>query len=139
MQKYDPTAEQEQCFQNSVKELEYVNKQLSLLIARKEELTETIIGALDHEHDGQKTYEYAEWKLEVKTPCVYSLNKKLYESCAINLPQEFNPIKESKSYSIDKRLCEQYLLDAPEEVREQLIELIEKRPGKATISLKERV
>jgi hypothetical protein len=139
MQKYDPTSEQEECFRGSVKELEKVIKQLAALSLRKEELTEIIIGSLDHQHEGQKTYEYGTWKIEVKTPYVYSLNKKLYESCAISLPDHFNPIKESKSYSIDKRLCEQYLIDAPDEVREQLIELIEKRPGKATISLKERV
>ena len=96
--------EQEHCFVESVKELEKVNKQIARLIVRKEELTETIIGALEHDHEGQKSYEYGTWKIEVKTPFVYSLNKKLYESGDVKLPAEYNPIKEFIAYTIDKKL-----------------------------------
>lgn len=131
--------EQEQFFVDSVKELEKVNKQLSKLLLRKEELTEQIIGALDHEHEGQKTYEYGTWKIEVKTPFVYSLNKKLYESGSVKLPEDFNPIKESVSYSVDKRLCDKFMTEAPKKVRDALAELIDKKPGKAGITIKERV
>jgi hypothetical protein len=133
------TNEQEQFFVESVKELEKVNKQIAKLIVRKEELTEQIIGALEHEHEGQKTYEYGAWKIEVKTPFVYSLNKKLYESGDIKLPQDFNPIKESVSYTVDKRLCDKFMSEAPKKVREALAELIDKKPGKAGITIKERV
>jgi hypothetical protein len=133
------TNEQEQFFVESVKELEKVNKQIAKLIVRKEELTEQIIGALDHEHEGQKTYEYGTWKIEVKTPFVYSLNKKLYESGDIKLPQDFNPIKESVSYTVDKRLCDKFMSEAPKKVRDALAELIDKKPGKAGICIKERV
>jgi hypothetical protein len=133
------TNEQEQFFVESVKELEKVNKQIAKLIVRKEELTEQIIGALEHEHEGQKTYEYGTWKIEVKTPFVYSLNKKLYESGDIKLPQDFNPIKESVSYTVDKRLCDKFMSEAPKKVRDALAELIDKKPGKAGICIKERV
>lgn len=131
--------DQEKCFVDGVKELAKVNKQIAKLLVRKEELTEEIIGALDHDHEGQKTYEYGVWKIEVKTPFVYSLNKKLYESGDIKLPDNFNPVKESVSYSIDKRLCDQYMQDAPKKVRDALAELIDKKPGKAGITIKERV
>ena len=131
--------EQEQCFVEGIKELEKINKQLAKLNLRKEELTQEIIGALDHAHEGQKTYEYGVWKIEVKTPFVYSLNKKLYESGDIKLPDNFNPVKQSVSYSIDKRLCDQYMQDAPKKVRDALAELIDKKPGKAGITIKERV
>jgi hypothetical protein len=131
--------EQEQFFVESVKELEKVNKQIAKLLVRKEELTDQIIGALEHDHEGQKTYEYGVWKIEVKTPFVYSLNKKLYESGDINLPEEFNPIKQSISYTVDKRLCDKYIAEAPKKVREALAELIDKKPGKAGITIKERV
>lgn len=131
--------EQEQCFVESVKELDKVNKQLAKLLLRKEELTGKIISTLDHVHDGQKTYEYGIWKLEVKTPCTYSLDKKLYESQKIQLPAEYNPIKESISYTIDKRLCDKFILEAPKKIRDQLSELISKKPGKASITIKERV
>lgn len=131
--------EQERCFAEGIAELQKVNKQIAKLTLRKEELTSQIIGALEHEHEGQKTYEYGVWKLEVKTPFVYSLNKKMYESGEIQLPSGFNPVKESVSYSIDKRLCDQYMQEAPKKVRDALVQLIDKKPGKASITLKERV
>lgn len=139
MQEYDHTNEQERFFVECVKGLEKVNKQLAQLTLRKEELTNQIIGVLEHEHEGQKTYEYGVWKLEIKTPFVYSLNKKLYESGAVTLPEGFNPVKQSVAYSIDKRLCEQFMRDAPKEVRDTLAQLIDKKPGKASVSVKERI
>ena len=139
MQEFDRNNEQEHCFSESITELQKINKQLAKLTLRKEELTQQIIGALEHEHEGQKTYEYGTWKIEVKTPFVYSLNKKLYESGSIKLPEHFNPVKESISYSVDKRLCDQYMQEAPKKVRDALAELIDKKPGKAGITIKERV
>tara|TARA_R110000868_G_C10972576_1_gene770508 strand:- start:34056 stop:34475 length:420 start_codon:yes stop_codon:yes gene_type:complete len=139
MQEFDHTNEQEHCFADSIKELEKVNKQIAKLLVRKDELTETIIGSLEHDHEGQKSYEYGVWKIEVKTPFVYSLNKKLYESGSVKLPDDFNPIKQSVSYSVDKRLCDKFMMDAPKKVRDALAELIDKKPGKAGITIKERV
>ncbi len=139
MEYFKDTCEQERCLNDSVKELERVNKQIAKLLVRKEELTDLIIGALGHAHEGQKSYEYDVWKIEVKTPFVYSLNKKLYESGDVKIPDNFNPIKESISYSIDKRLCDQYMMDAPKKVRDALAEVIDKKPGKAGITIKERV
>ena len=121
-----------------IKELEKVNKQLAKLTLRKEELTDMIISAMSHNHEGQRTYEYDVWKVEIKTPITYCLNKKLYESGNIVLPDNFNPIKESISYSIDKGLCDKYMLDAPKKVKDALAELIDKKPGKASITIKER-
>jgi len=122
-----------------ITELEKVNKQLAKLNLRKEELTDMIISDMKHNHEGQKTYEYEAWKIEIKTPITYCLNKKLYESKSITLPANFNPIKESISYSIDKGLCDKYMLEAPKKVREALAELIDKKPGKASITIKERI
>lgn len=131
--------EQECFFVESVKELQKINKKLEEIALRKEELIQGIITALDHVHEGQKTYEYGAWKIEVKTPFVYSLNKKLYESGDIKLPSDFNPIKESVSYSIDKKLCDKFMNEAPKKVRDSLAELIDKKPGKAGITVKERI
>jgi hypothetical protein len=123
----------------SIHELNKINKKIAALLLMKEELTEKVIGALGHEHEGQKTYEHRTWKIEVKTPCIYSLDKRLYESGTYKLPIDYNPIKESISYSIDKKLCDRFLMHAPLEVKNVLSELIEKRPGKATVTIKERV
>jgi hypothetical protein len=123
---------------DNIKELEKVNKQLARLSLRKEELTDSIILAMGHSHEGQRSYEYETWKVEIKTPFVYSLNKKLYESGSLSIPDQFNPIKESIAYSVDKRLCDKYLEDAPKKVKAALVELIDKKPGKASVTIKER-
>lgn len=124
---------------DSILELEKVNKELAKFNLLKERLTNTIIDKLGHTKEGQKTYEYDAWKVEIKIPFIYSLNKKLYESGNIKIPDKFNPIKESISYSINKRLCDQYIVDSPKKIKDALIELIEKKPGKATVTIKERI
>jgi hypothetical protein len=139
MQAHDDTLLRQRVLEESIEEFEIINNQLANLLLRKEELTEEIISCLGHEHEGQRTYEHNIWKIEVKTPCIYSLNKKLYESGNFKLPSEFNPIKESISYSIDKKLCDQFILDAPKKIKKILAELIDKKPGKAGIAIRARV
>ena len=139
MQQQNQCLERQECLEDSIKELQCLNRKLARLNIRKEELTEQIIGAIGHDHEGQKSYDYDVWKIEVKTPFVYSLNKKRYESGDISLPREFNPIKKSVAYSIDKRLCDEVIMTAPMEIRDMLCELIDKKPGKANVVIKERV
>lgn len=135
----DDTILKQQLLDQNIEEMQIINAQLANLMLRKEELTNEIIGVFDHEHEGQKTYKYNMWKIEIKTPCVYSLNKKMYESKISKIPSQFNPIKQSVSYSIDKRLCDQYIKDAPKKVRDILVELIEKKPGKSSVCIKENI
>lgn len=139
MQTYDHTNEQQSFLSETLEDLRKINKHLAEVGLIKEELTKKVISALQHEHEGQKTYEYGVYKIEVKTPFIYSLNKKLYESKSVVLPKNFNPIKESISYSVDKNLCEKYMEKAPKKVRDALVELIDKKPGKPTVTIKERV
>lgn len=139
MQQLRNFEERDNLLDKSIKELGQVNKKVAKFLERKEELTYLIIDVLGHEKEGQHTYEHRSWKLEVKTPFIYSLNKNAYESGNYSLPKEFNPIKKSVSYRIDKRLCDEALEKAPDEVRELLVELIDKKPGKASVSIKERV
>ncbi len=123
----------------SIQTLESVNKKIAKLLRQKEELTENIISTLGHEKEGQKTYDFHTWKIEVRTPFIYSLNKRLYESGEYDIPKKFNPIKKSVSYTVDKKFFECNFGLAPEEVREKLIELIDKKAGKATVNIKERL
>lgn len=139
MQSLNSTQERQEVLERSIQELESLNRKLAKFIVRKEELTNEIIGAIGHQHEGQKSYEYDVWKIEIKTPFIYSLNKKCYESHEFNLPEKFNPIKEAVSYTIDKRLCDKYITEAPKEVRDTLAQLIDKKPGKASVVIKERV
>jgi len=125
--------------EDNIKELQLVNKKLAKLNLRKEELTELIIKDLEHDHEGQKAYDCGIWKVECKTPFIYSLDKKKYLTGDYKIPEKFNPIKESVAFSLDKKLCEKYLIEAPKKVREALTELIMKKPGKAGVTIKERV
>lgn len=118
---------------SSIVRLEQVNKQLAKLLAEKEALAECIISAIGHEHEGERTYTVGLRKVTVKTPMVYSLDKKKYESNEVYLPEQFNPVVPKVSYTIDKRLCEDYLMRAPASVRESLLALITKKPGKANV------
>jgi hypothetical protein len=129
----------QQCLDDSIKELSSVNRKLSKLALRKEELAELIINVLGHNHEGQRTYEHSRWKIEVKTPFSYSLNKKLYESGTFVIPEQYNPIKQGVTYTVNARNCDKFLEEAPREVRDMLAELIDKKPGKASVTLKERV
>ena len=138
-EQYNDNAERELFLREHIKELQSVNKKMSQLVVLKEELTEKIIGAVGHEHDGQKSYTYQNWKIEVKTPFVYSLNKKKYESGEFSIPEEFNPIKTSVAYTIDKKRCDEIMERAPIDIIDSLVELIDKKPGKSAVTIKERV
>jgi hypothetical protein len=134
---FDMQNEQENSLLANVDKLKVINREIEKLSLQKEELTKNVIQLLNHKHDGQKTYDLGALKLEVKTPYIYSLDKKKYESAKSMLPAKFNPVKESVAYFVDKRLCDRYIQEAPQEVLDILIELIDKKPGKAAITIKE--
>lgn len=129
--------EREEFLECSIKELKNVNRQLENLSLKKVELMESIILAVGHNHEGQRSYGCGPWKIVVKTPFVYALNKNLYESGEWKIPSAFNPIKTHIAYSIDKIMCDTYIATAPADVRAALIELIDKKPGKASVTIQE--
>lgn len=139
MQRYQETIEREQYLYENIKLLKEINQRLELLRREKEKLTNEIISALDNMNAGNKTYEYMSWQIEVKKPVIYVLNKKLYESIKNELPKKFNPIKEYTSYTIDKHLCDKYITEAPCVIREVLSQMIETKPGKQKVIIKEAV
>ena len=57
-------------------------------------------------HDGQQTLEVGNFKVTVKTPSTWKINKREYEVEASRLRKEFNPVKTSISYRIDKKILE---------------------------------
>lgn len=122
----------------SILELQKVTKKIAQLTQEKEVLIHEIIKALKHKHKGQKSYEFEEFKLEVRTPTIYSLDTKLYEELQESIPEEYNPVKETTSFKIDKKLCDEYLKKAPDDVKSLLIDLIEEKPGKANVVVKYR-
>lgn len=139
MRDYSDTSEREEMLSVSLSKLEKVNKKIAALSLEKEELVNNIVGALGHEKEGQKTYEYGVYKIEVKTPLTYSLNKALYEEIKGDIPTEYNPIKSSLTYTVDKRLCEKYKNDSPIKVKRLLSQIIDEKMSKPSITLKPRV
>ncbi len=139
MQDHDPINEQERFFVESVKELEKVNKQLAKLLLRKEELTDQIIGALEHDHEGQKSYEYGVWKIEVKTGVTFSLDKDAYESIASKIPEGLDPVKKRIAYDISKSIINEIEKRGNSKELNILSKFISKKPSKPSISIKERV
>jgi hypothetical protein len=132
-------ADRETCLTTAIKEYEKVTAQLAKLTKRKEELTKEIIDTLGHCHEGQKSYDYDQWKIECKTPMTYSLDKKAYESGDYYIPDNFDPVRSSVSYTVNKQLFETYASTAPLSVREALHKLIDKKPAKASVTIKARV
>lgn len=121
---------------DNIKRLEKVTRDIAVLNTEKEDLIKSIIKELNHSHEGQKSYSIDEYKLEVRTPAIYSLNKEYYQEVSSYLPDDYNPVKESVSYSIDKKKCDELLKTAPSEFRKTLIEMVEKKPGKANVVVK---
>lgn len=85
-----------------LKELNDLNRELARLKYRKEDLEKLILDELnEHPEEGQRTYEFGEYKLTVKTGINYKIDKEVYES--LNIPQDIDPVKVSKKYEIDTR------------------------------------
>lgn len=127
--------DRELCLEDAIKQLQNINKKLAQLTLEKEKLTETIILSIGHKHEGERSYEVGTWKVTCKTPFTYSLNKKMYEANDVYLPDEFNPIEQTFSYKVNKRECDYYMTVAPKSVRDGLLELITKKPGKASVAI----
>ena len=131
--------EQECFFVESVKELQEVNKQLAKLLLRKEELTQDIITSLDHVHEGQKTYEYGAWKIEVKTGVTFSLDKDAYELISSKIPDGLDPVKKRIAYDVSKAMINEIEKRGNSKELNILSKFLSKKPSKPSISIKERV
>lgn len=127
--------DRELCLEDSIKQLQSTNKKLAQLTLEKERLTDTIISSIGHAHEGERSYEVGVWKVTCRTPFIYSLDKKMYESNDVYIPDEFNPIEQSFSYKVNKKECDYYMTVAPKSVRDGLLELITKKPGKASVAV----
>lgn len=132
MIEYDNTQE---LINEKVKALDFVNYQISELAEIKQKLELEIIESLEHVHEGQKSYEVGKYKVTVKTDYIYSLDKEEYAVLKSHLPQEFNPVKESISYTIDKRIIKKAEDYASSDDLMLLGKLISKKPGKPNVKV----
>lgn len=127
--------DQENVLATSIERLQEVNRSIAELTVEKEQLTAAIIGAFEHDKEGQRTYEYGIYKVTCKTPYIYSLDSKAYQAGDVYLPSEFDPIKEVTKFEVDKKLFDQYYTTAPASVRDSLSTLVTVKPGKPSVSI----
>jgi len=126
---------EEMFIEEEIKKLEVVNVKLAELLVEKEELTASIISLMEHTHEGERTYEFNMWNIKIKTPFIYSLNTKMYRSGEVFLDDAFNPIEETVSFKVNRAKADEYMQTSPDSVREALIKLITKKPGKQSVAI----
>ena len=57
-------------------------------------------------HDGQQSFVTGKFKVVVKTPAYWKIDKNEYQIVASSLRKEFDPVKTSVSYRIDKNIVD---------------------------------
>lgn len=136
MQQLNDTTEKMRYIEDSIQELQDVSNKAEELETRKKILMENIAGALGHEYPGSRTYRHGNWKVLVKSPKVLYLNRDVYKKIRHELPDNFNPVKESVSYSLSKELYDAYVECAPEEIKQKITQMVDVVVSKPTVFLK---
>jgi hypothetical protein len=119
-------------------ELETINRKIAKLRLDKESKELELIAAIQHEHEGSKTYDIGLHSVTIKTDMIYSLDKKAYISGDVFLPPEFDPVLQKITYEVNKKLFNAYEQMAPLAVRKTLNELVTKKESKPNVSIKVR-
>jgi hypothetical protein len=127
--------DKEDYINDKVKALDFVNYQISELVDIKQKLEEEIIEGLSHAHEGSKSYVVGKYKVTIKTDFIYSLDKEEYSVLKGHVPAEFNPVKESVSYTIDKRIIKKAEDYASKDELMLLSKLISKKPAKPNVKV----
>jgi predicted O-linked N-acetylglucosamine transferase (SPINDLY family) len=115
--------------------LNLVNFQLAELLQIKQQLEASIIKQLDHDIEGSKTYDVDRYKVTIKTDFIYALDKAEYEIYKHHIPVEFNPVKESIAYTVDKRVVNKAETYASSKELLLLSKIIHKKPAKPNIKV----
>jgi hypothetical protein len=84
---------------NLIKELDQLNRQIASLRLMKEEIEKEIVSQIDHPKEGQRSYEFGEYKLVIKKSLSLSLDRKAYQSSLID--SENDPVRLTQTYSIN--------------------------------------
>lgn len=106
-----------------VDDIEFIDEQISSLKEERMKLCEKVIFLTAHIHMGQRTYEVDESRnVEIVTKNNYRLDKKEY----LNIREllDFDVVKESVAYSIDKKLLSAYELVANAEALNEISQYV---------------
>jgi hypothetical protein len=91
--------------------LEAVNYQIAELKRIKEAQEDKLKTLFNHTKEGQETYVFERYKVEISTGYNYRLNIKKYLEFRELLDPKFDPVKEVVKYELNKKLikdCEEY-------------------------------
>lgn len=99
-------------------ELDKINFQIAELKEIKEKIERKVIDNLklatfdesgnvtSVQHDGEQTKLIGKYKVKIKTPSLWKILKSEYEASAPFMRKEFDPVKTSVSYRVDKKTLE---------------------------------
>ena len=113
--------------------LQRINAKIAALEIEKKDLTAAIIYEVGHEQNGQRSYVVGDLNVTCRTPVIYTLDKKAYESGDVYLDEAFDPVKVSTSYTINKSKYEECRAKAPLSAQIALNMLITQKPGKPSV------
>lgn len=110
--------------------LDLINKQIAELRLQKDDIEKLILTRVPQQpEEGQRTYEFGEYKLTIKTGINYKIDKEKF--LAMDLDDEINPIRVTTKYEVNptvmRKLKSEYGLLFSEFVTEV--------PAKAAISI----
>jgi len=118
--------------------IESLNTSITRLKDQKEAFEQELVDIMEHNYDGQKTYTLWDKRLVVKTPTYYRVNKALYLSGDIELPEHYNPVVAKIDYEIDKNKYLKIVESAPMPIVELLDKLIIESYGKKSVTIESR-
>lgn len=116
--------------------LQEVKKQISMLANIEKKLTGIIINEIGHDKDGQKTYYYNQYAVEVKTPTNYTLDKTLYKKFKDEIPAEVNVVDEVVEYKLNRKKLSEAIKLLDDDKLSVLGKFIDAKPGKPSVNIK---
>lgn len=113
--------------------LQSINAKIKALEIEQKGLTAAIIYDLNHVKNGQESYVVGDLNVTCRTPVIYTLDKKAYESGDVYLDEVFDPVKISTTYTVSKSKYEECRARAPLSAQSALDLLITQKPGKPSV------
>ena len=114
-------------------ELEKVEKLLAKYKRKKEILDESIIKAVGHDHNGQKSYEFLDKKVTIKTTFNYRIDKDVYEDIKNEVPGDW--VRVENKYTPIKKVLEGVELYGSSDDKLLMSEFITKTEAKPSVKV----
>ena len=114
-------------------ELEKVEKLLAKYKRKKEILDESIIKAVGHDHNGQKSYEFLDKKVTIKTTFNYRIDKDVYEDIKNEVPGDW--VRVENKYTPIKKVLEEVELYGSSDDKLLMSEFITKTEAKPSVKV----